>query len=265
MNGFDEIARDYDDDFTYSEIGKAQRNQVYTYMDLDEVVFQSRKILELNCGTGYDAAILAQRGGEVLAIDASSEMIEVANERVESLGLSDRISFKVADINNLDKELGDQKFDVVFSNFGGLNCLSPSELKTMFRSIDGHLLPGSSMIGVIMSDFCWWESVYFTLKGQFKLTWRRKKSPQLVTLNESTTIRTWYYNFRSFHDLSNGQYTLFNAGHIGFFIPPSYMESRFKKRKWLLNIFQKLDLFLIKKWKMKYGADHFYIHLKKIK
>ena len=73
---FDRVADSYDELFTHTAIGMAQRKQVWG--KLIAAFLTGSRILELNCGTGEDARFLAARGRSVVACDASTEMIEVA-------------------------------------------------------------------------------------------------------------------------------------------------------------------------------------------
>ena len=65
---FDAIAEAYDDVFSNSAIGRAQRRAVWSEMDREFHAGQS--VLEINCGTGIDALHLAQRG---VSVDACGE------------------------------------------------------------------------------------------------------------------------------------------------------------------------------------------------
>lgn len=63
-----------------------------------------RRVLDAGCGTGAMAVALAQRGAEVVAVDLSPTLIELAHERKpEDLGVG-RIEFVVGDL--LDPALG---------------------------------------------------------------------------------------------------------------------------------------------------------------
>ena len=57
---FDAIAEEYDRIFTDSVIGKAQRSLVHAA--LNDRFYMGQRILELNCGTGEDAILLASQG-----------------------------------------------------------------------------------------------------------------------------------------------------------------------------------------------------------
>jgi ubiquinone/menaquinone biosynthesis C-methylase UbiE len=66
---FDALADTYDQTFTFSQIGRAQREAVTR--EMDRVFRPGGRVLEINCGTGVDAVCLASRGVEVLACDAA--------------------------------------------------------------------------------------------------------------------------------------------------------------------------------------------------
>ncbi len=65
-----------------------------------------KRILDAGCGTGQTSIELAERGCEVVGIDISSSLIEVAKKRIPS-NLSDKIIFEVGDMT--DEKYG--KFD----------------------------------------------------------------------------------------------------------------------------------------------------------
>ncbi|MFC2021447.1 class I SAM-dependent methyltransferase [Chloroflexota bacterium] len=70
-----------------------------------EVVYSYLKeceyILDAGTGTGRFAIYLAQKGMNIVAMDSSPEMIEIAREKARQAGCQDRIQFIVADIENL--------------------------------------------------------------------------------------------------------------------------------------------------------------------
>jgi len=66
------------------------------------------RILDAGCGTGAMTEILATRGAEVVAIDISPQLVEIAAKRLPE-GLQDRVSFTSGDM--LDPALG--RFDHV--------------------------------------------------------------------------------------------------------------------------------------------------------
>jgi magnesium-protoporphyrin O-methyltransferase len=63
-----------------------------------------RRILDAGCGTGALAVEAARRGAEVVAVDVSPTLVDIARERMGSVGPG-RIDFRAGDM--LDPALGD--------------------------------------------------------------------------------------------------------------------------------------------------------------
>lgn len=71
-----------------------------------------KNVLDIGCGTGPHAIDLAQEGFEVLGMDRSSRMIDVAQGKIKSLSkeMQQRVKFISKDYRNLDKLL-DKRYD----------------------------------------------------------------------------------------------------------------------------------------------------------
>jgi SAM-dependent methyltransferase len=161
---FDLKAESYDFEFSDSPIGRAQRQAVHRFVK-DELKLQSNlKILELNCGTGIDIAFL-QTFGTVTATDASAKMVEIASERNPDVICS------VLDFNQPIRL--EQKYDIIFSNFGGLNCITPTRLKELSYELEQHLIPNGQLFIVLMHKWSFAEFIYFAVKLNFKKAARR--------------------------------------------------------------------------------------------
>jgi magnesium-protoporphyrin O-methyltransferase len=65
---------------------------------------RGQRVLDAGCGTGALAVQAAQRGAEVVAIDLSATLVELARQRLPSALGSGRIDFRVCDM--LDPSLG---------------------------------------------------------------------------------------------------------------------------------------------------------------
>ena len=77
---------------------------------------ENSHVLDIGCGTGGNAAYLAETYGcRVTGIDIAEHMVERANERAVSSGLDDRLSFSVGDAYDLD--FHDGTFDMVMTVF----------------------------------------------------------------------------------------------------------------------------------------------------
>ncbi len=258
MTSFDLHAKNYDTVFTYSEIGKAQRKRVYHFLKEDILTKSKLNILELNCGTGEDARYLAEKGHRVLATDISSEMIKVAKEKHQNTS----IRFQEKDITKITSETFSEKFDLIFSNFGGLNCLSKSELESFLKISESLLKPNGMLALVIMPKNCLWERFYFTLKGEFRKAKRRNTNDVVLANVDGVNVPTWYYNPKEVVSLASNRHKTLAIKPIGLKIPPSYLESFFSNKKGLLKMLIWAEkLYPYKIW-AKY-SDHYLIIIQK--
>ncbi|WP_420571745.1 class I SAM-dependent methyltransferase [Kordia sp.] len=255
---FDAAAPQYDDIFTYSNIGKAQRKLVFKY--INPIIQRDKKlsILELNCGTGADAIEFAKLDHEVIATDISAGMIEVAKVKEHPKNLQ----FKVQDINTITKDTFNKKFDFIFSDFGGINCLSEEQLEAFFKTASNLLLPNGKMAIVLMPKNCLWERLYFTLKGDKTKATRRNTTESVVANVDGIGVETWYYNPKDVSAAAKDYFSTRKVKPIGVTIPPSYLEQSFVAKFPMLNIFRGLDSILTSSSLAKY-ADHFLITLEK--
>jgi ubiquinone/menaquinone biosynthesis C-methylase UbiE len=143
------------------------RNKVYAHVQ--RWLKPGASILELNAGTGIDAAFFAQHGFRVLATDISPGMLERLEARRQALGLQATLKAQQLSFTELAKAEGGP-FDMVFSNLGGLNCVQ--DLKPIVEQLPRVLKPGGVVTWVIMPPICLWEMAE-VFRGQFRLAFRR--------------------------------------------------------------------------------------------
>jgi ubiquinone/menaquinone biosynthesis C-methylase UbiE len=253
---FDKAAQNYDVTFTYTEIGKMQRNLVYK--ELSKQLTSVRSILEINCGTGEDAIWLAQQNFNITATDISPKMIDIAKSKVDSANPN----FLTADIKSVATTFGEQKFDMIFSNFGGLNCLSKPELEKFFQDAAILLPEKGRMILVIMPKNTLWEQFYFLAKVQFSSVFRRKKEVVSAQV-DGEKVPTYYYNPKDIVNLAQDVFVLVAHKPVGFFVPPSYLEPFFKSKKGLLRFLNSLESGISGLSFLSKYADHYIITLQK--
>src|SRR5258708_13961969 len=118
---FDQLAADYDQRFTYSIIGRAQRNAVWKI--LTNTFKANDNILELNCGTGEDAIFLAGRGVSVFACDASQQMIARSEQRLTRQSTLLPVVFCHLPTERISELRPEFRFSCAFSNFSGVKCI----------------------------------------------------------------------------------------------------------------------------------------------
>lgn len=255
---FDKAANNYDTTFTNSVIGKAQRNLVYQHFSEFLQQKQPKTILEINCGTGEDAIWLAQLHFQVTATDISEKMIAVAKSKNQF----DNLNFEVLDCTEVAQKYATNSFDLVFSNFGGLNCLSPNELKLFFENASQVLTSKGELVLVIMPKNTLWEQLYFIGKGKFSEAFRRKKEFATADV-DGEKVTTYYYNPSDIERLASPNFNRKTKFPIGFFIPPSYLEPFFKSKPRFLSFLNYLEKRISTFSFLSKYADHYIIHLQK--
>lgn len=254
---FDIYAKDYDTHFTNSLIGKAQRLQVYRHIR-KHIFFRSKKVLEINCGTGEDAAWMAKQGASVLATDISEGMLKATEQKTSDLGVKTK-QVKSQEIGLLAPET----FDLIFSNFGGLNCLSEKELID-FKTGCVQLQPTSGQLAfVIMGTKCRWERFYYNQKKDHQKAQRRLKADGVETIIDSVHFKTYYYSPGTIKNLFKEQYDHVITRPIGLFVPPSYLEHYVKKRRILFGLLKFLDAVFGNFSSLADYADHYVIVFEK--
>lgn len=236
---FDQIAEEYDAGFVDTAVGKMQRDVVWKYLEKTFEKKRNLRILELNCGTGEDAVWLASQGHQVLATDVSEKMLDVA--RSKGSGLTENISFALLDISQAESYPSDTTFDLVFSNFGGLNCVSPEILQAIAPNLASLLNPGGRLIAVVMSGFCLWETFYFGIKGRPKEAFRRSRNSSVKVKIGDELVETWYYSTSKLKRIFGDAFKVVDKQAVGLFIPPSYLDNYFRNHKKSLQSLQRLE------------------------
>ncbi|MEQ8584040.1 MAG: class I SAM-dependent methyltransferase [Marinoscillum sp.] len=179
------------------------------------------KMLEVNAGTGTDAIFFGQRGFRVLAGDISAPMVEKAQAKITSAGLSDRVTFKRMGFDELDTLKSE--YDYVYSNFGGLNCI-PNIAEVVSR-LHEKLCGGGQATLVIMPPFSLWEKLH-VLKANWKVAFRRKFRSASSAHIEGEYFSCWYHDPFSLRDhVKTLGATEIDLMGLCVLVPPSFMRN----------------------------------------
>lgn len=114
------------------------------FADYYEGLFRARGgetglILDLCCGTGSLACLMAARGYDVIAADASADMLMSAREKASALGVGKMPLF----INQSAQELDLYgTVDAAYSSLDSLSYVPFSDLPEVFRRLRLFIRPG---------------------------------------------------------------------------------------------------------------------------
>jgi ubiquinone/menaquinone biosynthesis C-methylase UbiE len=218
-------------------------------------------VLELNSGTGEDAIWLAQQGYTVHATDISTGMQDKLKLKVNALNLQEKISTEIISFTDLKNLKERKEYDLIFSNFAGLNCTG--ELDKVLHSLSSLLKPKGIAVLVILPKFCLWEFLLL-FKGKFKTAFRRFFSSKGVSAHvEGTYFRCWYYNPSYVIKHLQNEFSMLTVEGLCTVVPPSYIEGFAEKHPKLFSFLKAKENKWKTWWPWKSIGDYYIIALEK--
>ncbi len=103
---------------------------------------KNKKILDLGCGSGDFSQLLAERGANVVGVDASEKWIDLCKKEHANVK---NLNFFVADGSDL-KQLEDNTFDFVVMNMVLLNVPTINKVKKIFKEVSRVLKKSGQLI-----------------------------------------------------------------------------------------------------------------------
>jgi len=227
----------YDEDDRANPILKDMREQVYAHVN--RYLKPGCSILELNAGTGIDAMHFASSGYRVHATDISSGMIKQIRDKIQYSILQGRLTCQQLSYDQLE-QVTPEKFDYVFSNFGGLNCIQ--DLSSVTRNLTTLLHPGAFVTFVIMPPVSIWELAWI-LKGNPSQAFRRLHKNGVKAHLEGEVFETYYHSLKKIKSAFGPRFRLVRSeGLCSLSPPPSPKEfaSRYPRLYKMLRLMDSL-------------------------
>lgn len=219
------------------------------------------EILELNAGTGDDAIWFAKQGHTVHATDISGGMQEKLVEKVKQANLTSKVSAEICSFHELARLQQKGPYDLIFSNFAGLNCTG--ELDKVLQSFSSLLNPRGMVTMVILPKFCLWETM-MVIKGEFKTAFRRFFSGKGVKANvEGQQFTCWYYDPSYVIRNMKDDYELLSVEGLCTVVPPSYLEKFPNKRPSLFKWLKEKEDRWKSKWPWRNIGDYYIISFRR--
>ena len=142
MDAYTSLAAVYD---TFMDNIPYEEWKSYLEELLKEYGVQDGLVLDLGCGTGTMTELLAADGYDMIGVDNSEEMLEIAREKQIKSG--HEILYLLQDMREFELY---GTVGAVFSICDSLNYITePEELKQVFRWVNNYLDPG----GIFIFDF----------------------------------------------------------------------------------------------------------------
>ena len=136
MDAYTGFAQVYDlfmDNVPYEEWGRFIKEELFAFGIEDGLV------LDMGCGTGRLTRILSEYGYDMIALDCSAEMLEIAREQS-----SDDILYLLQDMEEMEL------YGTVRAIYSACDCMnyitSEADLLQVFRLVNNYLDPGGYFI-----------------------------------------------------------------------------------------------------------------------
>jgi ubiquinone/menaquinone biosynthesis C-methylase UbiE len=232
------------------------RNKVYSHVM--RYVPPGAHILELNAGTGTDAVALAQRGYFLHATDIAPGMLNRLQEKVNRLGLQDRITVQARSFLSLEDIQG-APFDAVFSDLGGLNCVA--NLTPVVQQLPNILKPGGLVTWVLMPHICLWE-IAEVFRGNFSLAFRRFSRGRVRASLEGLNFDVYYFSPGQVIGWLGNDFELIALEGLSVFTPTAESKNFAKTYRRLYGILSWLDDKLSPHWPWNGWGDFYVLTMK---
>ena len=148
---FDDVAGQYDKWYE-NPLGRAVD---YVERRALEELFkpQGDKVLEIGCGTGLYTVRMAAKDYKVTALDISSEMMKLAQTKVQSIGKE--VEWILGDVTKMLDSL--ERYDGIFSMTAFEFIPEPQKvLEALFQKLN----PGGCLVVGMIADNSTWSEVY---------------------------------------------------------------------------------------------------------
>ena len=258
-SAFNKQAPVFDEIYSGNTIVQYKRRRVREHVQ--QFLNPASRILELNAGTGEDAIYFAEQGHWTHATDISAGMQSRLAEKVKQHQLETKVTHELCSFTNLANLRQQGPYDLVFSNFAGLNCTN--ELEKVLRSFKPLLKDNGVVTLVLLPKFCLWETA-LVLKGKFKTAFRRFfGSHGRKARIEDEYFLCWYHNPSYVKQNLKGDFEVISVEGLCTFVPPSYIENFAEKHPAAFKRLVALENKWKTKWPWKSIGDYYIISLRK--
>jgi ubiquinone/menaquinone biosynthesis C-methylase UbiE len=239
----------YDQEDKGNIVLRDMRLQVYQHVA--KYLQPESHILELNAGTGIDAIHFVKKGHRIHATDLSDGMIAQIKKKIEINNLHDAFSCQQLSYDQLDQITG-KKFDYVFSNFGGLNCIP--DLSLVANNLPALLKPGAYVTWVIMPPVCPWELVGLVKHG--KKAFRRFHKNGVKSHLEGEFFTTYYHSLSDIKSAFDNRFHFIETEGLAALSPQPHRGDFPVKHPSVYKNLRKLDRVVRNQFPFNRWADH---------
>ena len=132
---------EFSKEFSHNQLDKNQINRdiMYKFVGSD---LSNKKVLDLACGDGIDASYYQEIGGEVIGLDASDELINIAKEKYPNVEFTSGLAEKLPYENNA--------FDCVFTKYA---IMTSADMTPIFNEVHRVLKKDGIFVYLVTHPF----------------------------------------------------------------------------------------------------------------
>jgi len=171
------------------------------------------RVLEIGCGTGQLAKLIAQRGAQVTGIDASPGMLAIAEEALQTEILEEQVTLQLLGATQVSERFPPDSFDVIVSTLV-FSELPEAEQRFVLEACSHLLTPeGYLLIADEVSPTSFWFKVlfYFIRWPLVLLTWLLTRTTTSALKDFETTLTESGYTVSVPISLLGSSLTLYKA------------------------------------------------------
>lgn len=212
------MAPTYDMDVGMNPV--AARAKAVAMSELMGLAPAGSRLLDIGCGPGQEAVILARRGYRVLGVDSAMPMVELARERAAGLpeGAAAFQQMRASEVGAL--AAGGEKFDAAFSFYAVLN-LEP-DLKAVAEGVFDLIPPKAPFLVGLLNPTAFFEIALYPVAGRLKGYRKAAQRPVRLKVSRggSGEVSCYLYSPAAFARFFAPWFSLERVASVHLFLPP---------------------------------------------
>ena len=185
-----------------------------------------KRVLEIGCGLGTDTISFARAGAQVTAVDLSPKSLELAQHRANVYGLNERIRFYCGNVEELDKTVPVEPYDLVYS-FGVIHHTPRPD--RVIEQINKYLTADGELRLMVYSKVSY--KLFWIMKEEG--IWDMGRLDELIAKNSEAQTGcpvTYTYTFNEVQSMLRGFEMLeIRTAHIFTWDLAAYKQYEYKK------------------------------------
>ncbi len=211
-DAFSRVAPSYDDDFGPSGQVPELRRRVLEV--LRKHAPPGTRVLEIGAGTGEDAKTLQGLGYSVVASDVSPGMLEQASRKLSGTP----VQLLALSAEMIPETFPPGSFDVLFSNFGPLNCVA--DFQGLLPKLSRVVAPGGIMVVCLMGRYSLWEITSAITRLRFRGALRRVSRGAVLARVGEGVVPVWYHSLSAVRAACKGWGEVVDVVGLNVVSPP---------------------------------------------